>query len=94
MQKGFLRKLRISRVVYFRTGKIPFCSWYGTEVIKPDVYLDGTLADALRKVYDSKLFGQVNDPETGLYREGPLFLYGMLCEEQHDETIAPTHVAG
>ena len=46
------------------------------------------LADALRKVYDSKLFGQVNDPETGLYREGPLFLYGMLCEEQHDETIA------
>ena len=52
------------------------------------------LADALRKVYDSKLFGQVNDPETGLYREGPLFLYGMLCEEQHDETITPTHVAG
>ena len=38
------------------------------------------LADALRKVYDSNLFGQVNDPETGLYREGPLFLYGMLCE--------------
>ena len=52
------------------------------------------LADALRKVYDSKLFGQVNDPETGLYREGPLFLYGMLCEEQHDAMIAPTHVAG
>ena len=52
------------------------------------------LADALRKVYDSKLFGQVNDPETGLYREGPLFLYGMLCEEQHDVMIAPTHVAG
>ena len=46
------------------------------------------LADALRKVYDSKLFGQVNDPETGLYREGPLFLYGMLCEEQHDAMIA------
>ena len=40
------------------------------------------LADALRKVYDSKLFGQVNDPETGLYREGPVFLYGMLCEER------------
>lgn len=39
------------------------------------------LADALRKVYDSKLFGQVNDPETGLYREGPVFLYDMLCEE-------------
>ena len=52
------------------------------------------LADALRKVYDSKLFGQVNDPETGLYREGPLFLYSMLCEEQHDAMIAPTHVAG
>ena len=39
------------------------------------------LADALRKVYESKLFGQVNDPETGLYREGPVFLYDMLCEE-------------
>ena len=52
------------------------------------------LADALRKVYDSKLFGQVNDPETGLYREGPVFLYSMLCEEQHDAMIAPTHVAG
>ena len=51
------------------------------------------LADALRKVYDSKLFGQVNDPETGLYREGPVFLYSMLCEEQHDAMIAPTHVA-
>ena len=55
---------------------------------------DLPLADALRKVYDSKLFGQVNDPETGLYREGPLFLYGMLCEEQHDAMIAPIHVAG
>ena len=43
---------------------------------------DLPLADALRKVYDSKLFGQVNDPETELYREGPLFLYGMLCEER------------
>ena len=49
---------------------------------------DLPLADALRKVYDSKLFGQVNDPETGLYREGPLFLYEMLCEEQHDAIIA------
>lgn len=39
------------------------------------------LADALRKVYDSKLFAQVNDPETGLYREGPVFLYDMLCED-------------
>ena len=46
------------------------------------------LADALRKVYDSKLFGQVNDPETGLYREGPVVLYSMLCEEQHDAMIA------
>ena len=46
------------------------------------------LADALRKVYDSKLFGQVNDPETGLYREGPVFLYSMLYEEKHDAMIA------
>ena len=36
------------------------------------------LADALRKVYDSKHFGPANAPETGLYREGPASLYYML----------------
>ena len=49
-----------------------------------------TLADALRKVYDSKLFGQINDPGTGLYREGPVFLYDMLCEEQQFASVSRT----
>ena len=40
------------------------------------------LADGLRRVYDSKLYGQVNDPETELYREGTVSLYDMLCEER------------
>ena len=48
------------------------------------------LADALRKVYDSKFFGQINDPETGLYREGPVFLYDMLCEEQQFALVSRT----
>ena len=40
-----------------------------------------SLPDALRKVYDSRLFGLINDAETGLYREGPVYIYEMLCEE-------------
>ena len=40
-----------------------------------------SLPDALRKVYDSRLYGLINDAETGLYREGPVFLYEMLREE-------------
>ena len=52
------------------------------------------LADALRKVYDSKLFGQINDPETGLDREGPVFLYDMLCEEQQFALVSRTCTRG
>ena len=40
------------------------------------------LKQALKVVYDSKLYGKLSDPETGLYREGPVYLYGLLCEER------------
>lgn len=41
-----------------------------------------SLPDATKVVYDAKLFGLIEDEETGLYREGPVYLYDMLCEER------------
>jgi len=40
------------------------------------------LPEALHEVYESALFAKIKDPETGLYREGPVYLYDMLCEER------------
>jgi len=41
-----------------------------------------SLPDAMKLVYDAKLYGLIEDEETGLYREGPVYLYDMLCEER------------
>ena len=41
-----------------------------------------TMADAFDLVYSSKLYRKMEDPLTGLYREGPIYLYDMLCEER------------
>lgn len=40
-----------------------------------------SLPDAMKIVYESKLFAKIKDRETGLYREGPVYLYSMLREE-------------
>ena len=40
------------------------------------------LRPAIDVVYQSKLFKKLENPETGLYREGPVYLYDMLCEER------------
>ena len=40
------------------------------------------IKDAMRVVYSSKLYEKLQDPETGLYREGPVYLYDMLAEER------------
>ena len=40
------------------------------------------LPEALKLVYATKLYSDINNPETGLYREGPVYLYDMLCEER------------
>ena len=40
------------------------------------------LRSAIDVVYRSKLFKKLEDPATGLYREGPVYLYDMLCEER------------
>ena len=41
-----------------------------------------SMADAFDLVYKSKLYRKMEDPQTGLYREGPIYLYDMLCEER------------
>ena len=45
-------------------------------------YEGATMSDALGMVYKSKLHQKMEDPLTGLYREGPIYLYDMLCEER------------
>lgn len=35
------------------------------------------LPEAIMKVYESRLYALINDSETGLYREGPVYLYSM-----------------
>ena len=41
-----------------------------------------SMSDAFDMVYKSKLHRKMEDPLTGLYREGPIYLYDMLCEER------------
>jgi len=41
-----------------------------------------SVKDAMRVVYSSELYKKLQDSETGLYREGPAYLYDMLCEER------------
>ena len=41
-----------------------------------------TMSDAIDMVYTSKLYKKMENPVTGLYREGPIYLYDMLCEER------------
>ena len=41
-----------------------------------------TIKEALRIVYLSRLYEKLQDPGTGLYREGPAYLYDMLAEER------------
>ena len=40
------------------------------------------IKDAMRVVYNSRLYADLSNPDTGLYREGPVYLYDMLCEER------------
>ena len=40
------------------------------------------IKEAMRVVYDSRLYADLSNPDTGLYREGPVYLYDMLCEER------------
>lgn len=44
--------------------------------------------EALRRVYTSKLFEKLNDPETGLYREGAAYVYQHYLEEMSSKKDA------
>lgn len=37
--------------------------------------------DAMRIVYDSDVYEKLTDTETGLYRESPGYVYGLLQDE-------------
>ena len=37
--------------------------------------------EAMRIVYDSKIYEKVADTETGLYRESPSYVFGLLQDE-------------
>ena len=49
------------------------------------------LKEALRIVYDSALYQKLQNPQTGLYREGPVYLYDMLCEERGGRSAEKTY---
>ena len=36
---------------------------------------------AMKTIYDSELYEKLLDPETGLYRESPPYVYGLLQDE-------------
>ena len=55
------------------TGNL--CAWVAEKE-------DLEIKEAMRIVYSSKLYEKLQDPETGLYREGPAYLYDMLAEER------------
>lgn len=41
------------------------------------------ISEAMEIVYSSQLYRKMENTDTGLYREGPLYLYDMLCEERN-----------
>lgn len=41
-----------------------------------------SMQDAMSVVYGSRLHAKMENPATALYREGPVYLYDMLCEER------------
>lgn len=54
-----------------------------SDLVECVVHYEGvSMSEALDMVYKSKLHRKMEDPLTGLYREGPIYLYDMLCEER------------
>ncbi len=47
--------------------------------VMEDYHLD--MKKALDVVYSSVLFEKLSDPETGLYKEGPAYVYSFLKDE-------------
>ena len=39
------------------------------------------IAEALNIIYNSNTYSKLEDPATGLYYQGAVYLYAMLCKE-------------
>ncbi|MBO4761912.1 MAG: hypothetical protein J5499_00645 [Lachnospiraceae bacterium] len=39
--------------------------------------------DAMSILYNSMIYDKIMDPETGLYRESPAYVYGLLQDEMN-----------
>ena len=48
--------------------------------------------DAMRTFYDSQIFEKLSDTETGLYRESPAYVYGLLQDELNFGRIVQAEV--
>ena len=48
--------------------------------------------EAMRLLYNSLLFDKIVDIETGLYRESPAYVYGLLQDEMNFNRIVQAEV--
>lgn len=47
---------------------------------------------AMHTIYDSEIYEKILDIETGLYRESPAYVYGLLQDELHFGRIVQAEV--
>ena len=48
--------------------------------------------EAMNMFYNSQVFEKINDPETGLYRESPAYVYGLYQDELNFGKIVQTEI--
>ena len=48
--------------------------------------------EAMRMLYNSALYDKIMDVETGLYRESPAYVYGLLQDEMNFNRIVQAEV--
>ena len=48
--------------------------------------------EAMRLLYNSLLYDKIMDAETGLYRESPAYVYGILQDEMNFNRIVQTEI--
>ncbi len=60
------------------------------EIISDEQHLE--YDDAMRLVYESEVYERIMDKETGLYRESPAYVYGLLQDEQNFGRIVQAEI--
>lgn len=48
--------------------------------------------DAMRLLYNSLIYDKIMDAETGLYRESPAYVYGLLQDEMNFNRIVQAEI--